>query len=186
MAADPIVDVPHDLRGRVLDATEALGDELGEQGVTMRQIAARVGVPPSALYHVFENKEQLLREVERRFRDQLDAALAGIPYTGSDPHARLRQICLAYVEVARRDPWRYRLAFRDVAAGPATTTRQPPHAFLREALACLVDDPDAGGVVVRVWVALHGLVTTMASRATTEWHDDERRFVDRYLRMMLG
>lgn len=185
MAVDASTELASDLRGRVLDAAEALGHEFGEQGITMRQIATRVGVSPTALYQVFENKAELLHEVELRFHDQLDAALARIPSDGFDSRAKLHKICLAYVEVARRDPWRYQLAFRNAEVESGALTREPPEGFLRHAIGCLIDDPDASGAAIRIWVALHGLVTATARSSSGEWNDDERRFVDRYLRMML-
>ena len=66
----------HD-RDAVADAALALLDEVGLADLSMRRIAARLDVQPSALYWHFESKQQLLAEIA-------DRITAGIPKNGAD------------------------------------------------------------------------------------------------------
>ncbi len=47
-------------REAVLDAARRISDELGVQGLSMRRLAAELGVTPNALYTYFSSKEELL------------------------------------------------------------------------------------------------------------------------------
>jgi AcrR family transcriptional regulator len=56
-----------DTRQGILDAALDLFAESGFFGTSMREIARRVGVRESALYHHFESKEQILRALAQTY-----------------------------------------------------------------------------------------------------------------------
>ncbi len=64
------------LREAIIEASLAIGTEVGEAGVTMRRIGGRLGVSATALYQHFESKEALLRELRlyglMRLRETLE------------------------------------------------------------------------------------------------------------------
>ena len=62
----------------------------GFANVTMRQIADELGVTATALYHHFEDKDQLLDRVAERIYDSIPEPDASAPWT-----ERLRQLVLA-------------------------------------------------------------------------------------------
>ncbi|PWJ85281.1 TetR family transcriptional regulator [Pseudaminobacter salicylatoxidans] len=61
----------------------------GYEAVSMRQLAAEVGVQAAALYRYFPNKEDLLFTLMREHMEGLQAAWIQVRPTGSDPRARL-------------------------------------------------------------------------------------------------
>ena len=58
-------------RDRVLDAAVAIADREGLAGLTMRHLAAKLGVAPMALYMHVRSKEELLDGVADRIADDL-------------------------------------------------------------------------------------------------------------------
>jgi AcrR family transcriptional regulator len=94
-------------RDRLLAAAVALADSDGLQAVTMRRLAADLGVEAMSLYHHLPGKDGLLdglvetvvAEIQTEL-DRLDGALAG-----DDWRAALRRRCLTAREVMLRHPW---------------------------------------------------------------------------------
>jgi AcrR family transcriptional regulator len=68
-------------RDAILDASLALLDEDGELGLTMRTLAARLGVTPMSLYHHVSDRAGLLRALSDRV---YGAVLQGVDAPGSD------------------------------------------------------------------------------------------------------
>ena len=72
----------------------------------MREAARRAGVSPGAPFRHFESRDALMtavaEEAQRRFRAEIDAALAEAP--AGDPLARFRKLGLAYLRWAMRNP----------------------------------------------------------------------------------
>ena len=71
----------HDQKALILGEARALFLESGEKGLSMRKLAASIGMTPAAIYWHFKNKEELLGEiflegVETLSRD-MSRALAG-------------------------------------------------------------------------------------------------------------
>ena len=57
---------------QILDAAEHLFARRGLYGVTLKEVAARVGVHTSLLHYYFENKEDLFEQVILRRRDEVN------------------------------------------------------------------------------------------------------------------
>ncbi|OEC32673.1 transcriptional regulator, TetR family [Pseudomonas cuatrocienegasensis] len=53
----------HDQKALILNEARALFLESGEKGLSMRKLAASIGVTPAAIYWHFKNKEELLGEI---------------------------------------------------------------------------------------------------------------------------
>ncbi len=87
-----------------------LGTELGEEGLTMRGIAARLGVSATALYQHFEGKASILRAIRLHGLDFMNSTLAPA-FERPDPLEQLRESALLYVNFARSNPWLYSLLF---------------------------------------------------------------------------
>lgn len=132
-------------RERVLAAAVALADAEGLQAVTMRRLAANLGVEAMSLYHHLTGKDALLDgvaetvidEVWSAVRDQ-DAARAedggqdAARAEDGDWRGRLRRRFLAARAVMLRHPW---------APGLLTTRRTIPpgvYAYYEEILGTLV------------------------------------------------
>ncbi len=87
-----------DKRRQILDAALAIADEDGLDGVSMRAVAARVGVSPMALYPYVGSKDALLDGLVGRLLGQLPAP------SGPDWRAGLREAAHAIRALARAHP----------------------------------------------------------------------------------
>jgi AcrR family transcriptional regulator len=95
-----------DLRRVLIDAALRLAEEGGAEQVSVREAARRAGVSPGAPFRHFETRDALMtavaEEAQRRFRAEIDAALAEAP--AGDPLSRFRKLGLAYLRWAMRYP----------------------------------------------------------------------------------
>jgi AcrR family transcriptional regulator len=116
-------------RDAILDATLALAEERGLDAVSMRAVAARLGVTPMALYRHVGDKQGLLDGVVERLLDELpspDASLA--------PDERLRELAGALRSTARRHPDVFVMLLRRPATTPASLrARERVYAALADA-----------------------------------------------------
>ena len=95
-----------DLRRVLIDAALQLVGEGGAEAVSVREAARRAGVSPGAPFRHFPSRDALMaavaEEAQRRFRVEIEAALAEAP--AGDPLARFRCLGLAYLRWAMRNP----------------------------------------------------------------------------------
>lgn len=99
------------LREALIDAAEAILDERGVEGFSLREAARRAGVSPAAPGHHFGDARGLLTAVATRaFRDFGDALEAGD--AGTCRMERLRGIGMAYVRFALANRARFELMWR--------------------------------------------------------------------------
>ncbi|MDG4831420.1 TetR/AcrR family transcriptional regulator C-terminal domain-containing protein [Solwaraspora sp. WMMD1047] len=94
-------------RERVLTAAIALADAEGIQALTMRRLAAELGVEAMSLYHHLPGKEALLDGAVEAVVAEIGAAVAH-PDADGDPHGwrlRLRRQFSAARQVMLRHPW---------------------------------------------------------------------------------
>jgi len=144
--------------------------EAGYAGVTLRGLAADLGVSPMTPYRYFENKQAIFDAVRAaafdRFGDHTTQARAE-----TDPLPALEQLHamgLAYVEFALREPHAYRIMFELDHLAPRDD------AFLEERRArcwgqilavcerCVREGVLSGDplqIAHLCWVTLHGLVS---------------------------
>jgi len=103
-----------DLKEALLGAAEALLEEEGVAGLTLRACARRAGVSHAAPKHHFKDASGLLAEVAARSFDRLTDTLRQDRAAGAelDPELRIISVFRAYVNFARRHPDHFRLMFR--------------------------------------------------------------------------
>ena len=107
------------LRTELIEAANAILDRTGDPAdVTVRGVAAAVGVAPTAVYLHFPDRDTLLTEVVvdrfAAFRAAIDASVEGV----DDALERLRRGHAAYVTFALEHPGHYRMLFGDTGVDP--------------------------------------------------------------------
>jgi AcrR family transcriptional regulator len=102
-----------DRRQRILDAALAIADERGLEAVTMRAVAARIGVTAMALYPYVKSKDDLLDGLVGRLLAELS-----LPDPAEPWQDRLRAIGRSARETARRHPAVMPLLFARPAVTP--------------------------------------------------------------------
>ncbi len=182
----------------VAAAADLLEQARGVDDISIRQVAAAVGVSAPAVYLHFPDKPALLRAAanERfaRFRRHLGEAAA----RETDPRARFMALGRAYLAFARDHPGHYRVLFcmgdqpvvddaedwdlrrpaQPESQGKAAL--QDTESVLRAGLeAAGVTGVDSWAATFFAWTALHGLVDQQMRAPELPWPDDETmlRFV---------
>jgi AcrR family transcriptional regulator len=156
-----------DFRERLCEAAERLFAEQGPDAVTMRQLAAELGVSPMTPYRYFRDKDDILAAVRtngfNRFAEALERARGG----AGDSRTRGAAVGSAYVDFAFDHPHTYKLMFdlnqphetdypELVTAGERA--RKTMSAYVRDLIAEGVIAGDAEQIGMMFWAATHGAV----------------------------
>jgi AcrR family transcriptional regulator len=156
-----------DFRDRLCAAAERLFAEHGPDAVTMRQLAAELGVSPMTPYRYFQDKEAILAAVRiagfERFATALEAARA----SGKSARAKAAAVGEAYVSFAFDHPHTYKLMFdlnqpMDLADDALVAASRCAHATMSGWVEDQVEagemqgDPETIGAMF--WAATHGVV----------------------------
>lgn len=158
-----------------------LGSELGEDGLTMRAIAARLGVSATALYQHFASKAAILREIRLHGVQTLLAAMGPATELG-DAAERLSAIAKHYTEFALSNPWLYKVLFqgeeldwstidedeRELLLAPLRQTRAAFDVGIRSGR--FRSDIDGGNAALLFWASLHGLASLLINGRISEAH----------------
>lgn len=173
------------LRNALLDTAEALVRERGAEGWSLREVSARVGVSPSAAYHHFASRDELVRALSERvlarFGERISRAVEHASGPDTDHQRRLVAVGRSYVRWALEEPALARLALGPGATGPETTLSPHPHDVLAAELDRLVDVGGLGasarpGAEFVYWAAVHGLTVLLTDGLV---RFDGERAVDR-------
>ncbi len=135
-------------RQRILDAALELLAEHGVEGTSLQQVADRVGLHKSTLFHHFKSKDELVTEVFRGLGERLLKRLE--PILAEDP-PRFESLLAALdasVEHFADEPAAGRLLMRLMV-----TSRGLPVAASIEARALEAEAIDRVLIVVGVWLA---------------------------------
>lgn len=158
-----------DLRAALVAAGEAILDERGVEGFSLREAARRAGVSPGAPAHHFGDAKGLLTAITVRAFDGLADALEAANASTADRTGRIRAQGKAYIAFALANRAGYALMFRPALhnnADPALSTAAD-RAFnaLREAVEGPVNPEDPCGRfpetppsagVFAAWSIVHG------------------------------
>jgi len=160
------------LRARLIDEAMVLLEREGAEAITLRSLAATVGVSHMAPYRHFRDKEALLAALAERGFAALGEAMqvAGasrVAALGNGPRAALLGYGLAYLAFARARPQLYRLMFGPALAGKPghpglQAAGQATFGGLAQAVGAVlapqgVTDEDARAHSVATWALVHGL-----------------------------
>lgn len=152
----------------IVEAARHLLAEGGIEALSMRAVAARVGVSATAIYNYFEKKQALLDRVVNkafeRFGGYQRAAIADLPEGSIE---RVRALGEAYVNFALENREYFKVIFTLRAERPREIDELPEgggYYLFRQTVveamrsgAMREADPDL--VVLYLWAHVHGLVT---------------------------
>jgi AcrR family transcriptional regulator len=172
-----------EFRERLIDAAERLFAQHGLEAVTLRQLAAEVGVSPMTPYRYFADKDAILAAVRarafNRHAEALEAAYAGAD--GVD--AASLAVGAAYVDFAFAHPEAYKLMFditqasegdypELIAAADRSRRTMTRHLEALAAAGRFEGDPVLVGHMF--WAALHGPIMLSFSGSLSPGYDARR------------
>lgn len=152
------------LAEQLLAAARQMLAEVGPAKLSLRAISERVGVSPTAAYHHFANRGELVAHLAAEGFRELRKVLAQ-PTADAD---LLRQACLAYFRFARQNPTLYQLMFgADVVSADSLpellAARDEAFGEVERVIAALLGvDPGsatARGAALASWSYIHGLAS---------------------------
>ena len=154
------------LRVTLLEAARARLAEGAEATLSLRDLAARVGVSVNATYRHFDSKEALLMELAAEGFDALRAHMLGaVAQLGAaDTIERLHATGEAYVHFAQHDPALFQLMFgREGRFAEYERFCQSAGAAFAVVVGCVaavqqvaMDDPSATKAAIAAWSLVHG------------------------------
>lgn len=164
------------LRQELIDAALTAPDI---EGLSLRQLAASLGVTAAAAYRHFDSREDLLFEVarcgfdllRRRFASAFDITLP--PSDAKEARQRLIRLAQAYLQFADDEPAIWRLIFGAQAEayretidpqGDIDSYEYLPAALLGLYLKGLVPTPPSERDALFAWSAVHGAATLRSGR----------------------
>ena len=156
-----------DFRERLCEAAEKLFAEKGPDAVTMRQLAAELGVSPMTPYRYFQDKDDILAAVRTngftRFAKALEAARDSV----QGARAKGAAVGDAYVRFAFENPHTYKLMFdlnqpiddtHDDLAEAGRRARETMTAWVKDQIETGDMRGDSKEIGTMFWAATHGVV----------------------------
>ncbi|NDK31053.1 TetR/AcrR family transcriptional regulator [Nesterenkonia haasae] len=159
--------------GEIVGAAHGLVAQYGVQDVSMRRVAAELGVQPGALYYHVPNKQEMLRRVAHRVLEPL-LGVAGEPL---ELMQHLRRLVLALPDGGDL-----------ILIAYALDSDLPPVPALRKALSNRTEDPAeaiaGAGVLMRY--ALGALAVEQNSRLFGRRAEDDEPLYERGITAILN
>ncbi len=149
------------------DLLAAASDLLAEHGtiakVSLRAVASRTGVSPTAVYRHFDSHDELMTESVLWCWRELDGAL-GEAVDGEDPFACFQRMGDAYLQFAMDEPGRYKVLFSPDLMDLPQVKEMGLLVFTKlvslveRMLAASHDDRDAFFVASQIHSWMHGII----------------------------
>jgi AcrR family transcriptional regulator len=154
-------------RARLCEAAERLFAEKGPEVVTMRQLAAELGVSPMTPYRYFKDKDDILAAVRASGFERFSEALEKAHALPGDVVARGSAVREAYLSFAFAHPQAYKLMF-DLNQPNETDYPELVRAAQRARLTMIqyvsdfvqagLMEGDVEQIGLMFWAAIHGAV----------------------------
>ena len=181
--------VEQPVAARILDAALAVFDRDGLEGLSMRTVAAAVGMSPMGLYRHYANREALIDAMVERALSSFTVALRDVDGTPGT-RAYLRRVFDAYLTFALENRQTYTLLFRATRPSDAPFIDQykgggsESFEVLRVAVEKLMENGvftprNSVDVAISIWAQAHGLVSLFLAGRFGSGEPLFRRFFDR-------
>lgn len=181
------------LRTELLDAAAELMSRHGSiDKVSVRAVAAEVGVSPTAVYRHFDNHSDLLWSSVKHCFSEFSAAMLEAQASTDDIYDKLRRSGDAYVRFATEQTGKYRVMFANRVELPPAEEPVGIAAFenlVDQIRAILVDRGDAREprfVAAQVWTWIHGIVDLLGSHPDDDmWPSTDELLDEMVVRLQL-
>ena len=168
-----------ELREEVLHAAmELLADSGGEEAMSLRAVAQRVGVSVPSIYLHFADKQALLNAVCDQVFSALDSAMQAAVVGAANPLEALRRQGVAYVEFALANPEHYRVvmmrkhAFTEEQYADLVMASAAFSNLVSTVAECVEAGVFAGApdqLALRLWATAHGLASLLVAKPYFPW-----------------
>lgn len=170
----------------ILTAAWELSREDGLAGLSLRNLAARVGMRAPSLYSYFENKDAIYDAMFRQGQEQLAAQMAEVENVRPLTRGLIKRGIRRWFEFCTSDPVRYQLLFQRTLPGfePSEESFAMAQERLDGARRMLVDAGVEDPAAVDLWTALFtGLTSQQISNdpGGERWQQLVDRSVDMFL-----
>jgi AcrR family transcriptional regulator len=174
-----------DLRRRILDAAGSLFLEQGYEGLSMRQVAERIGYSATTIYRYYNDKDDLLFAIVQEGFLRFGKALSKAAQSSDDPRERLAALGHAYINFGLKNPVYYQLMFmqRFDFMFESRAEQQAPmidsFGVLQQAVeqgmkagTLKQGDPETASIVI--WSVVHG-ITSLAIAGAKRFNKNQMR-----------
>jgi AcrR family transcriptional regulator len=149
------------LRAALLESALVLLKEAGLEALSLRAVARRTGVGPSAPYHHFKDRAALVQALAQQFLEALDASSWEAVQGKTTPTEKLHALGVAYVRYAVDHPAEFRLMFRPEIGSPLDFPDPAAAPVFRVLLGVIeefsgLDKPAQFTAAVSAWSLVHG------------------------------
>jgi AcrR family transcriptional regulator len=164
-------------RRAILDATEALLLEVGQRGLSMRNVVERCGFSAPTIYHHFKDKAGLIDALLEQRLLLLASDLEQVPLV-EDPVENLRSLTRAFAMFGLRYPTHYQLLMQvreddsrviESAEEARRLIQTPAEQIDRHGW---IELGDLEAFRQAIWTMIHGIVSMHALRPDVEWSPD--------------
>ncbi|HYH83357.1 MAG TPA: TetR/AcrR family transcriptional regulator [Longimicrobium sp.] len=166
------------LRQALIDAALAAEADVGIGGLTLREVARRVGVSHAAAYRHFAGRDALVRAAADQGFARLNDVLAAVPVEHWQPLARFHMLASEYVRFALRERPHFRLMFAlQPTAGVPGAEPDERMAAVRGHFTAAVEAAVGAGLLREgnaermgavAWAQVHGLATLALAGGLTD------------------
>jgi AcrR family transcriptional regulator len=119
--------------------------ERGVANAPTSAISTAAGVAEGTLFTYFKSKDELINELYRELRKEVDREMVDYPYA-ADPHTRLRFMWDRYLSLALRFPKRLRVLQQLRASGRLLKEAEAPNLTITELMQTTKDAARLGGI----------------------------------------
>ncbi len=171
-----------ELKQAIIHASVELGSLHGEEGLTMRAIAKRLGISATALYQHFDSKAALLHKIRVYGHGVGQREVTDVVASIDDPIERLRAWGQAYVTFARSHSWLYSVLMEHEQIDFSKMSQEEMAGFLAPMISVrdwLAEGQERGLIAasiepltsaMRIVTTMHGLCSLMNSGRVDENH----------------
>ncbi len=178
------------LSTQLLTSARSMLEEVGSSKLSMRALCSALGVTPTAAYHHFTNRAELLAQLATEGYLELAEVLS--ENSASLPVAeKIEGFCLIYLDFARRNPALYQLMFgpeltADTMPEQLHTARQLAFSKLEmmvaDLLNCPIESIDVRNAALASWSYIHGLTALLLHQVLQHPSEvSDQRIIERTL-----